>query len=92
LRPDGTIIPRNNFVGDPIHRVDLRLQRRFPLGGRARLDGILEMFNAFNHANFGNYNLNEASPATFGKPTLGGRGSASAYVPRTLQLGVRFAF
>jgi hypothetical protein len=92
LRPNGTIIPRNSFVGDPIHRVDLRLQRRFPLGGRARLDGIIEMFNAFNHANFGNYSLNEAAPASFGRPTLSGRGSATAYVARTLQLGVRFAF
>ena len=92
LRPNGTIIPRNDFVGDPIHRVDLRLQRRFALGGRARLDGAIEMFNALNHANFGNYNTNEASPATLGKPTLGGRGGATAYVPRTLQLGIKFAF
>ena len=40
LRPDGTIVPRNNFVGKPLHRVDMRLQRRFPLGGRASIDGI----------------------------------------------------
>ena len=33
LRPDGTIVPRNNFVGDPLHRVDMRLQRRFAVGG-----------------------------------------------------------
>ena len=32
LRPDGTIVPRNNFVGDPLHRVDVRLQRRFNIG------------------------------------------------------------
>ena len=24
LRPDGTLVPRNAFVGDPLHRVDLR--------------------------------------------------------------------
>jgi len=29
-RENGTIIPRNSFVGDPIHRVDLRLQERIP--------------------------------------------------------------
>src|SRR2546425_548370 len=46
LRPDGTIVPRDNFVGQPIHRVDLRLQRRFALGGRAGVDGIVELFNA----------------------------------------------
>ena len=30
LRPDGTIVPRNGFVGDPIHRVDMRLQKKIP--------------------------------------------------------------
>ena len=35
LRPDGTIIPRNDFVGKALHRVDLRFQRRFLLGGGA---------------------------------------------------------
>ena len=33
LRLDGTIIPREAFVGEPIHRVDLRLQQRVTLGG-----------------------------------------------------------
>jgi hypothetical protein len=45
LRPDRTIVPRNNFVGDPIHRIDLRLQQRVPLGGRVTLDGMLETYN-----------------------------------------------
>src|SRR6185503_4559491 len=27
LRPDGSLIPRNSFVGLPIHRVDLRAQK-----------------------------------------------------------------
>ena len=31
--PGGTLVPRNNFVQDPIHRVDTRLQQRIPLGG-----------------------------------------------------------
>jgi FkbM family methyltransferase len=30
LRPDGTIAPRNNLVGKPVHRLDLRLQQRIP--------------------------------------------------------------
>ena len=57
LRPDGTIVPRSDFVGDQVHRVDMRLQRRFPLGGRAAIDGILEVFNVFDNANFGNYEV-----------------------------------
>src|SRR2546428_656059 len=40
LRPDGTIVPRNNLVGHPIHRVDLRVQRHFKLAGRAGVDGL----------------------------------------------------
>src|SRR5213592_2078156 len=44
LRPDGTVVPRNSFVGRPVHRVDMRLQRRFPLAGSVTVDGILEAF------------------------------------------------
>jgi hypothetical protein len=89
LRPNGTYVPRNNFVGKPIHRVDMRLQRRFPLGGRAAIDGILEIFNAFNHKNFGGYQTREIAAATYGRPT---QNTDVAYAPRTLQLGFRFAF
>jgi hypothetical protein len=88
LRPDGTIIPRNNFVGDPIHRVDVRLQQRIPLGERRSFDGILEVFNLFNRANYGNYTFDEASPR-YGRP-LSSRNLA--YRERVLQLGFRVMF
>jgi hypothetical protein len=88
LRPDGTLIPRNRFVGKPVHRVDLRLQRRFPLGGRAGIDGIVELFNVFNHANYGSY-VNDEASRNYGQPQ---QNVALAYQPRILQLGFRFAF
>ncbi|MBI3049280.1 MAG: TonB-dependent receptor [Acidobacteria bacterium] len=88
LRPDGTIVERNSFVGRDLHRVDLRIQRRFPLGGRVAIDGILEVFNLFNHENFGSYVTAESSRA-FGRPQANAN---IAYVPRTLQLGFRAAF
>jgi hypothetical protein len=88
LRPDSTIVPRNNFVGEPIHRVDMRLQRRFPLGGRAGIDGIVEVFNLFNRANYGAYTTQESS-ANYGKPA---QNTNLAYAPRMLQLGFRLAF
>jgi hypothetical protein len=88
LRPNGTIAPRNNFIGKDIHRLDIRLQRRFPLGGRAGIDGILELFNVFNHENFGSYVINEAN-RNYGNPQ---QNPALAYQPRILQLGFRFAF
>ena len=88
LRADGTIMPRNNLVGDPIHRVDLRLQKRLSLGGRRTIDGIVEVFNLFNHANYGSYVTNESS-SLYGQPAFN---SNVAYQPRTLQLGFRTAF
>ena len=88
LRPDGTIVPRNDFVGKPLHRVDLRLQRRFRLGARGGIDGILEVFNAFNHANYGSYVVQEVS-RTYRQPQ---QNNNVAYLPRIVQLGFRFAF
>jgi hypothetical protein len=88
FRRDGTIISRNDFVGDPIHRVDLRLQQRFRLGGRVSADGMLELFNAFDRANYGSYVLDESS-AAFLDPA---QNSNLAYAPRTVQLGFRLSF
>jgi hypothetical protein len=88
LRPDGTVVPRNNFVGKPLHRVDVRVMRRFAIGGKAGIDGIVEVFNAFNHANYGSYVIQE-SARNYGQPT----GNLNvAYQPRMLQLGFRFTF
>jgi hypothetical protein len=88
LRADGSIVARNNFVGDPIHRVDLRLQQRIPLAGALRIDGMFEVFNLFNHANYGSYVTNESN-RLFGEPEFN---SNIAYWPRVLQLGIRLAF
>src|SRR4029077_10590321 len=52
LRPDGTIIPRNGFVGLPLHRVDLRVQKSIAFGHRT-LSGIVDVFDLFNRANYG---------------------------------------
>ena len=88
LRRNGTIVPRASFVGDPIHRVDIRLSQRIPLGGRVRADGLFEVFNLFNRANYGTYVLNEAN-RQFGLPQ---RNANIAYSPRALQLGFRLQF
>jgi hypothetical protein len=88
LRLDGTIIPRETFVGQPIHRVEMRFQERVPLGGRRSIDGYMEVFNLFDRANYGTYNIVETSP-TFGQPIVN---QNLSYAPRTLQLGFRLAF
>jgi hypothetical protein len=89
LRLDGTIIPREAFVGQPIHRVEMRLQERVPLGGRRSIDGYVEVFNLFNRANYGLYNVTETSPTPVGQPITTPNLS---YGPRTLQLGFRLTF
>ena len=87
LCANGTITPRNDFVQDPIHRIDMRLQQRIPLGP-VSVDGILEIFNAFDRANFQSYVLDSSSPI-YGTPIFS---SNLSYAPRTMQLGFRLTF
>jgi hypothetical protein len=75
-------------VGDPIHRVDARVQYRLRIVGRTTVDGILEVFNVFNHANYGAYNAVVTSP-TFGAPQ---QNNQNTYRPRTGQLAFRIQF
>jgi hypothetical protein len=84
LRADGTIAPRNNLVGDPIHRTDIRIQKKFRFGNRVAIDGLVEVFNVFNRANYSAYTTQESN-SLYGQP------SAHQGV-RRLQLGFRAAF
>jgi hypothetical protein len=73
--------------------VDVRVLKQLRLVGRARVEGLVEVFNVFNHGNYGAYVTAQASPA-YGQPvqnTATGVLSA-AYSPRILQLGFRFLF
>jgi hypothetical protein len=89
LGPGGALAPRNAFVGQPLHRVDMRFMKRLALGNQRQLDGIIEVFNLFNHANHGSYTTNLSVPANYGRPQ---QNLNVAYLPRILQLGFRFAF
>ena len=62
-------IARNSFDRTDLHRVDMRLQKRFKLNGRMTLDGIAEVFNMFNHANYNAFVTNEAA-ANFRQPQV----------------------
>jgi hypothetical protein len=88
LCADGTILARNSFVQDPMHRVDVRLQQRVPVGGGIQVDGILELFNLFNRENYGSF-VTDRSNARYGQPNYS---SNLAYAPRTMQLGFRVQF
>ncbi len=83
LRPDGTIIPRNNLVGPSQSRTDLRVQQRIPLQGRLAIDAIAEVFNLFNRTNY-TVGTQENQPQFYNQPTNG------EY--RTAQVGFRLTF
>jgi len=55
-----TQVPRNAFVGKPVHRADVRFQLSLKFGGRRSADLIAEVFNAFDRANYGSYSSNLA--------------------------------
>jgi hypothetical protein len=84
LRADGTLVPRNSFVGDQIHRVDLRISKIFPIGPRFKIEGLIDAFNLFNRENYNAYTLTETSP-------LLGQGSDGS-LARRLQMGFRVTF
>jgi hypothetical protein len=84
----GGATPRNGILGEPIHRVDLRLQKHLALSGHAGIDGIVEVFNVFNHANYGSYTTAESN-RLYGQPSSN---LNVAYQPRMAQLGFRLAF
>ena len=88
LRPNGTIVDRTALKGDSVLRLDMRLQKRLRIGARVSIDGMLELFNAFDRANFGAYTTQESS-ASYGQPVFSNNIS---YQPRTLQLGFRLQF
>ena len=91
--PSGAVIPRNALKGLPLHKVDLRLMKDFPLGGRLKASIIGEVYNVFDHANYGSYSgvlsTNAATLANFGAPQ---QNLGNAYVPREGQLAFRLAF
>jgi hypothetical protein len=66
----------------------MRAQKRLPLGSRMKADGIVEVFNLFNHVNYGNY-VTTIGAANFGAPVAQDN---VAYKPRQLQLGFRATF
>jgi hypothetical protein len=90
----GDTIPRDALVGLPLHKVDLRVTKDIKLVGNAKISLIAEVYNLFNHHNYGSYNttLSATAPATtalFGQPL---QNTGNAYVPREAQFAFRIGF
>ena len=86
--PSGMVIPRNALQGMPLHKVDLRVTKDFKLTGTTRVSLIAEIYNLFNHANYGSYNTSLSS-ASFGLPQ---QNVGNAYVPRQASFAFRVGF
>ena len=85
---------RNALRGLPLHKVDLRITEEVTLGGSRKVTLIAEVYNLFNHANYGSYATslsatNAATTAAFGRPQ---QIDGNAYVSRQAQLGFRIGF
>lgn len=84
----GQLVPRNALRGLPLHKVDFRVTKDVALGGDAKVSLFAEVFNAFNHANYGTF-VGTVNSAAFGQPRAT---AGNAYVPRSGQLGFRLSF
>jgi hypothetical protein len=82
------VVPRNALKGLPLHRVDLRVSKEIPLLGQAKLTLIGEVFNLFNHANYGDY-VTTVNTVGFGDPRSS---PLNAYAARRGQLAFHVTF
>jgi hypothetical protein len=86
------LLGRNTYQGPAYASVDLRVGREFPLGGRARGEITVDVFNVLNRTNvrdlntvWGSFDPNVAPIASFGTPR-------DVFNPRQAQLGMRVRF
>jgi len=90
----GDTIARNALQGLPLHKVDLRLTKDLALVGSMKVSLIAEVYNLFNHHNYGSYNTSlsataAGTTAVFGQPQ---QNTGNAYVPREAQFAFRLGF
>jgi hypothetical protein len=76
--------PRNSRRGDAFSTIDVRVAKRFKLGGRMKATLFWEVYNLLNTDNFFSYVGDLASPL-FGRPT-------EAFEKRRQQGGIRIDF
>jgi hypothetical protein len=82
---------RNVVIGPAFHNVDLSTSRNMNLGPRVRLQVRADVFDLFNHPNFGPPG-NIVGSATFGKITRTRFPTGEAGSSRQVQLAARLSF
>lgn len=82
------ILGRNTFFLDGVKNFDFAFAKSFPLPFEGhRIFVRADLFNAFNHVQFG-FPINDLSNASFGRIT----GGATTYLPRNIQVSLRYVF
>jgi hypothetical protein len=77
----------------PLHKVDLRLTKDIKLVGTTKISLIGEVYNLFNHHNYGSYNLTlSATPRRPRALRPADTEHGNAYVPRQAQFAFRLSF
>ena len=84
----GCVIPRNALWGRPLHKVDLRINKEVAIAGTTRVSLIAEVFNVFNHANYGSY-VTQVNNTSFGNPVAN---TGNGFAPRRGQLAIHLNF
>ena len=87
LRRNCMLARRGVTITNIKHKVDARATKAFKINNLS-MSVVAEVFNLFNHENFGSYNAVVTSPL-FGQPQ---QNIGNAYRPRTGQLAVRVQF
>jgi hypothetical protein len=82
------LLPKNALMGLPLNKVDVRFSKDVNLIGSTKISLTAELFNLFNHANYGTY-VGDVTLASFGAPR---QNLGNAYTPRAAQFGFRLGF
>ena len=94
LPPAGTFgnLAKNAVIGPALANVDFALKKQFDLTERTNLQFRAEVFNVFNHPNFGNMITPIFSGSTGARNGSAGRIIDTATTSRQIQFALRVAF
>jgi hypothetical protein len=86
--PISSVLGRNTFYLDGVQNVDLGILKVFKMPWEEhRLTIRADLFNAFNHVQFG-FPSNNITAANFGAIT----GTATLYAPRNVAFSLRYSY
>ncbi len=88
----GAFIERNTGIGSDYLSLNARLSRLFPVGGRARIETVIEVFNLTDRRNDLTRNGNFGAGAYPASPSATFNQVTAVADPRTFQFAVRVKF